>query len=86
MFKIWAKTIINHKVRKNEIFVFEERFDASLFWDYLAEICYKLDLPTPVLLSKHVNSFVEFHSAKFVPGDFIDAVDFDELVLEDVVI
>ena len=56
--------------------------DYSLFFDYVREICEKLDCPTPVVLKSHIFSYAKYNTVKFVPSDFVEKVDFDKLVLE----
>ena len=52
---------------------------------YLAairEICEKLDLEMPVILSKHKNDMDNFSLVRFLPTDFIEKVDFQRFDIE----
>lgn len=83
MFKIWAKIIDeNRHIRKDYLYVNEGTFDGRHFFDYMVEICEKLDVATPAILPYHVNNFKEFSFVKFLPRDFVERVDFAYLSLE----
>lgn len=82
MFKIWAKTIKNDRVKKSHIYKGEDKFDSELFQQYLREICEQMDLPTPVLLKSHIRNFDSFNTTRFLPSDFVEKVDFDRFTLE----
>lgn len=83
MFKIWAKIIDeNRRIKKDYLFVSNDNFDERRFFDYMVEICEKLDIATPAILPYHVNNFKEFSFVKFLPRDFVEYVDFAYLTLE----
>ena len=82
MLKIWAKTLLADKITRDHMFKRFEKFDAGKFMEYLTEICYELDIPTPVVLSSHLANFGAFHVVRFRDGDFVESVDFELLVLE----
>lgn len=82
MIKIWAKTHKNKKILKNEIVLFEGKYDEDRFDDYVRTVCHELDLPTPVVLSSHASNFTQFNISRFKASDFVEYVDFDELTLE----
>ena len=82
MIKIWCKTLENKKIVRNEIVLLEGKYDECEFDDYVRQICHELDIPTPVVLSSHANSFTRFNICRFKRGDFVESVDFDELTLE----
>jgi hypothetical protein len=82
MFSIWVKTLTEDKLQKNAIINFDEKFKKNKFFDYVSNICNELDIPTPVILDKHVNHFFSFNNTQFIKDDFVESVDFDKLVLE----
>lgn len=86
MFKIWAKIIKNGKIIKQLTYEREEKFTYSQFFNYLADICEGLDIATPVLLKTHVFNYAKFSMVRFIPRDFAEGVDFDKLVLENIII
>ena len=61
-----------------------EKFTYADFFRYLAEICGQLDVPTPVLLKPHLFQYAKFRHVVFRPADFMEAVPFDRLVLENI--
>ncbi|HEY8419683.1 MAG TPA: hypothetical protein VIL03_04545 [Clostridia bacterium] len=82
MFSIWVRTLTEDKLQKNAIIDFDEKFNKNKFFDYVSNICNELDIPTPVILEKHINHFTSFNNTQFTKGDFVEAVDFDKLILE----
>ena len=47
MFRIWAKVMCEGKILSQTTYEREEKFTYARFFDYLAEICHELDIPTP---------------------------------------
>lgn len=84
--KIWAKLITSGKIRKQFVYEKEERLTYSRFFDYLADICHELDIPTPVLLKTHIFNFAKFNHVKFTSRDFIEEFDYDQLFLENIIL
>ncbi len=87
MFRIWAKIMLDGKIAKQ--FVYEndaEKLTYSHFFHYLADICRKLDVPTPVLLKTHIFNYAKFNHVRFYPRDFVEGVDFDYLLLENIIL
>ena len=82
MVRIWAKIITDHKIVKDCVYERAETFDYANMFDYLVEICDKLDIPTPVFMKTHIFNFAKFHHVRFRPSDFMESVDFDMLWLE----
>ena len=75
MIKIWGKVLKNDHITKQKTI----EIDASkcTFFDMLKEMCVGLNIPTPVLLDKHVYDFNMFSFCTFKPDDFIEVVKFD---------
>ena len=84
MVKIWAKTMKNHKITRQEVYFAVEKYASDRFFTYLTDCCVLLDVEVPVVLDVHRKNFEKFHHVKFLPSDFMDRVDFDYLLLEDV--
>ncbi len=82
--RLWGKVMIADKIVKQFVLEKEERLVFSSFFDYLSEICEALDIPTPVLLKSHIMQFAKFRHVKFIPRDFVDAVSFDKLWIENI--
>ncbi len=82
MFRIWAKLISEDRIVRQTTYQCDEKFVYSHFFRYLAEICDALDVPTPVLLKTHIFNYAKFRHVVFRPRDFMESVDFDRLVLE----
>ena len=80
MIKIWGKIISHERVVKSKTIL----VDASntSFFEMLKELCSNLNIPTPVLLDKHVHDFNLFRMCTFKPDDFIEEVAFDKFNLE----
>lgn len=82
MFKIWSKTILEEKITRDIMYENNEKFDINKFSEYLIEVCYELDIPTPLILSNHIKNFDKFNNVSFSVADFVESIDFEKLVLE----
>lgn len=84
MVQISAKLIKNHKTIKSVTYKNVCEYESSKFYFYLSETCRKLDIETPVVIDYHRESYEKFNFVKFKPSDFIDSVNFDELLIENI--
>ena len=84
--KIWAKLITDGKIQKQFVYEKQERLTYSRFFDYLSDICHELDIPTPVLLKTHIFNFAKYNHVKFIPRDFVESLDYDQLFLENIIL
>ena len=80
MIKIWGKILVDDKVIKGKTVEIDEK--KLSFFDMLKNVCQEINIPTPILLDKHVYDFNLFHICIFKPDDFIEVVNFDKFVLE----
>ena len=80
MIKIWGKIITNEKIVKSKTIKVDT--ENTTFFDMLANLSHSLNIPTPVLLDKHVYDFNVFGICTFKPDDFIEDVSFDRFILE----
>lgn len=80
MIKIWGKLLVDDKVIKGKTVEIDEK--QCSFFDMLKNLCQELNIPTPVLLDKHVYDFNLFHISIFRPDDFLEPVNFQRFVLE----
>lgn len=82
MFTIWAKIIKKEKIVRDLLYKSTQKFSQNDLHAHLMEICYQLDIPTPVVLKSHKHNFSHFNIAKFRSDDFVEKVDFDVLQIE----
>lgn len=82
MFRIWAKTIKDHKITGDTMYRNADKFNEDDFLNYMTDICYDLDIPTPVILKSHIRNFRLYNIAKFHKEDFVESVPFDLLQIE----
>ncbi len=80
MVKIWGKLTTNDRIIKSTTIEVDEK--ATSFFDMLKNLCAKLNIPTPVLLDKHVYDFNLFNMCVFKPDDFVESVIFDKFILQ----
>ena len=80
MIKIWGKLLVDDKIIKGKTVEVDET--STTFFDMLKQLSGLLNIPTPVLLDKHVYDFNLFKICTFKPDDFVEAVNFDRFVLE----
>ena len=74
------KVISNEKIMKSK--TVKVNTETTTFFDMLANLCHLLNIPTPVLLDKHVYDFNVFGICAFKPDDFIEEVAFDRFSIE----
>lgn len=86
MFRIWAKVIREEKIVKQLTYESDDKFVYSQFFKYLSDICEELDVATPVLMKTHIFNYAKFNTVRFIPRDFAESVDFDKLILENIVL
>ncbi len=84
MTRLWAKIIKDNKIVKQTVFEKEGRLVWGELHEYLAEIAYALDIPTPVLLRAHIMNLAKFNHVKFKESDFVEPVGFDSLFVENI--
>ncbi len=84
MLKIWAKVYKDEHIERQMTYESEAKFTYADFFGYLTEICGALDIPTPVLLKTHLFNYAKFRHVVFRPRDFLESVDFEKLVLENI--
>ena len=82
--KIWAKLLVDGKIKKQMVYEKDEKLTYSHFFDYLTEICQALDVPTPVLMKTHIFNYAKFNHVKFTAKDFVEYFGYDQLFLENV--
>ena len=81
--RIWAKIVDDTKIIKScEITV--SNYDFHIFESYVREIADKLDIPSPVVLDKNIIDFTVYKSTRFFTDDFVESVNFEKLVLENI--
>ncbi|MBQ7236199.1 MAG: hypothetical protein IKB30_04115 [Clostridia bacterium] len=84
MIRIWAKVVKNNKIKKQYVLEKSENMDYSMFFEYLREICENLDIATPVLIKTHLFNYAKYNVVRFSADDFMESIDFDKLVLENI--
>ena len=84
MVKIWAKVMIKDKIAKSYVFTKDVDMDYGEFFNYLSQITFNLDIPTPVLIKTHVFNYAKYNFVRFNKSDFVESVDFDRLILENI--
>lgn len=84
MADIWVKVLKEQKIIKDFIYNADNKTTEN-FDNVLRDICGILDIPTPLILDKHKKYFENFNQARFKKEEFIESIDFDELLLENIV-
>lgn len=80
MINIWGKIFVDEKISKH--FIVSVQPSECTFFDMIKQLCEGLDIPTPVLLNKHIIDFNKFSMTLFKPVDFIENVNFDKFIVE----
>lgn len=84
MVKLWARTVKDNKTIQKLDFKKDENMQWADFYGYVREICHEMDLPTPVIVKTHLFNFAKFNYVRFLKRDFLENVDFDYLMIENV--
>ncbi|MBO5927538.1 MAG: hypothetical protein J6Q32_01625 [Clostridia bacterium] len=82
MIRIWFKVLKKDKILKQYVFEKQGVIDYSEFFEYVRESCENLDIPTPIIIKTHLFHYAKYNTLKFRKDDFVENVDFDYLVLE----
>ena len=82
MIKIWFKLLTENKIIKSEVFTSQDKISEENFFDLTRQACEQFDIPTPVILNDHYQSYLNFNHSVFKPRDFVEAFDYEKLVLE----
>jgi hypothetical protein len=80
--RIWAKLMTDGHIKEQYVYENAEKLTYSHFFEYLTDICYRLDIPTPVLTKTHIFNFAKFNHVKFIKRDFVESLGYDYLLLE----
>ncbi len=70
------------KITRDYMLTLDGAFEEDRLFEYLCEITHAMDIPTPIVLKSHIDSFVHFNICKFLATEFVEDVDFDCLTLE----
>ena len=84
MVKISATLVKNHRNVKNIVYSNVNEYESQMFYTCLVEICRRLDISTPIVIDYYKNSYEEFNFVKFTASDFVDKINFDYLLLENI--
>jgi len=82
--KVWAKTIKDEHITSDATTIVAPFEYVGDFVSCMHTLCGELDIPTPIILTKHITHYVQFTNCHFLPGDFVEAVNFDKLVIENI--
>ena len=80
--KIWGKIIDDNKVVKDTVYTIDGDFSIHSFYDYISDICASLDIPVPVILTKHIKNFILFNHTHFTKDDFVEKFYNEKLAIE----
>lgn len=84
MIKIWIKTIEDNKVKRSKTMKILETYSRENLEYAIRNCLAAMDIPAPVFLDCHFGNFEKFKTAKFLPRDFVETVDFDRLEVTDI--
>ena len=75
MIKVWAKIIIDHKVKHSVVV----EVDPDNFFEGITKIAEALKIPTPMVTQSQIDNFLEFNLLKLKQRDFVESIPFDIL-------
>ncbi|MGI6315705.1 MAG: hypothetical protein ACOX17_03380 [Christensenellales bacterium] len=82
MERIWVKLIKQNKRIRDQVFQSEGLEEESGYASLFEIVSREMDIPSPVLLSKHMQQMNDFNHTRFFPEDFLEAVHFDTMDIE----
>ncbi len=80
--RIWAKNVTDNKIVNDYILQIKGTFDIHEFPTYITTMCDKLDIPTPIILVKHIKNFLLFNSTFFAPDEFVESYPYDKFEIQ----
>lgn len=82
MIRVWGKIIVRHKILTDHVASHSGESDPAAIAECLQALCEKLDIPRPVVISKHERELLGFGFTRFLPSDFVERVSFDRFEVE----
>lgn len=82
MIRLWGIIRKNNKMRQNIVLELPGEALEDVLLEGVQALCEALDLPRPVLLSKHERELMQFHRTRFFPDDFMEPVQLDTFEVE----
>ena len=82
--KLWFKIMSNDRLVYNAIEENDLPLEREDYERTLTEMCHKANLSTPVSLFPHYMSLVKFNVTDYLPRDFMESVDFDRVIIENI--
>ena len=77
MARLWARMIGKHRILRSETVEYTDDLPNALH-----ELCFKMDIPRPLFLSKHRREWEQFQQTSFLKDHFVESVAFDKLEIE----
>lgn len=84
MIKMWAKIMNQDKIVLQYTYQSIDNFSDDTFYLHVAEICHKLDIPSPIVLPTHIKHFSHYSNCVFKVRDFVESINFEKLVIENI--
>ena len=81
MVRIWGVLKNRDRILQDTVATFDGS-DLPELQDVVDTLCQLLDIPRPVLLSKHEKEYQNFARTRFSADDFIESVSFKQFELE----
>lgn len=75
---LWLRTIRHQRMDRQHV----EPCNRDDPRQALEEACRKMDISQPIWLDKHTREWEEFGQTRFLPDDFLEAVDFQRMEIE----
>jgi len=83
MVRTWGKLIKNNRIQNHETISTEYSPNSDDNLNLIVEqLCDKLDISRPLILSKNIKEMIKFGQTKFFKDDFIETIHYDRFELE----
>jgi hypothetical protein len=85
MARYWGKLIRKNKITADRVLLSPCLPAADTVDEIIQALCEPLDLPRPVILSKHLKELTQFHRTRFYPDDFMEPFAYDSFEVEQLI-
>ena len=85
MARYWGKIIKKNKIAADRVILRADLPASDTIDEIVQAVCEPLDLPRPVILSKHIKELSVFHRTRFSADDFMESIAFDSFEIEELI-
>lgn len=81
MARIWGMLKNRDRILQDTVATFDGN-DLPELQEAVDRLCHQLDIPRPMILSKHEREYASFARTRFLADDFVESIHFHHFELE----